>query len=86
MHPARLLQLDRMHAIPAGLKPVWDRDFLALLYDTITQKTDGDFGNEVFNRVERTFCCGLQSSDPAIRKKASLRSRLLSLLAGHPPA
>lgn len=32
-------QLDRMHAIPVGLKPVWDRDFLSLLYDTITQKT-----------------------------------------------
>lgn len=58
-----------MHAIPLGLKPLWDKDFLALLYDTITQKTEDDFGSEVFNRVERTFCCGLQSADPAVRKK-----------------
>lgn len=59
-----------MHAIPVGLKPLWDKDFLALLYDTITLKgEDDEFGNEVFNRVERTFCCGLQSADPAIRKK-----------------
>jgi transformation/transcription domain-associated protein len=65
----RIAQLDRMHAIPIGLKPVWDRDFLALLYDTITRKSDDDFGTEVFNRVERTFCCGLQSTDPAIRQK-----------------
>ena len=64
-----MLQLDRMHAIPVGLKPVWDKDFLELLYDTITQKKAEQFGNEVFNRVERTFCCGLQSSDPAVRKK-----------------
>ena len=64
-----VLQLDRMHAIPVALKPVWDRDFLALLYDTITRKTQDEFGNEVFNRVERTFCCGLQSSDPEVRKK-----------------
>lgn len=68
--PNLRLQLDRMHAIPVGLKPVWDRDFLALLYDTITLKTQDEFGNEVFNRVERTFCCGLQSADPAVRKKA----------------
>lgn len=67
------LQLDRMHAIPLGLKPVWDRDFLALLYDTITRKSDDDFGAEVFNRVERTFCCGLQSTDPAIRQKVDGR-------------
>ena len=67
-----LLQLDRMHAIPFGLKPVWDKDFLALLYDTITQKAEDDFGNEVFNRVERTFCCGLQSADPAIRKQVRI--------------
>ncbi|KAL4439666.1 hypothetical protein ABPG75_002667 [Micractinium tetrahymenae] len=65
----RIAQLDRMHAIPVGLKPVWDKDFLALLYDTITQKPEDEFGNEVFNRVERTFCCGLQSGDPAVRKK-----------------
>ena len=75
------MQLDRMHAIPAGLKPVWDRDFLALLYDTITQKTDGDFGLEVFNRVERTFCCGLQSSDPDVRKKVRPWHGLLAQLA-----
>ena len=62
-----------MHAIPAGLKPVWDRDFLALLYDTITQKTADHFGSEVFNRVERTFCCGLQSPDPAVRRKVRVR-------------
>lgn len=66
---ACLLQLDRMHAIPLGLKPVWDKDFLALLYDTITRKAEDDFGNEVFNRVERTFCCGLQSGDADIRRK-----------------
>lgn len=58
-----------MHAIPVGLKHLWDKDFLALLYDTITQKAEDDFGNEVFNRVERTFCCGLQSADAAVRKK-----------------
>jgi hypothetical protein len=58
-----------MHAIPFSLKPLWDKDFLALLYDTITQKTEDEFGSEVFNRVERTFCCGLQSADPAVRKK-----------------
>lgn len=28
-----------------------------------------NFGDEVFNRVERGFCCGLQSSDPANRQK-----------------
>ncbi|PRW20618.1 transformation transcription domain-associated [Chlorella sorokiniana] len=65
----RIAQLDRMHAIPLGLKPVWDKDFLELLYDTITQQAAEQFGNEVFNRVERTFCCGLQSSDPAVRNK-----------------
>ena len=70
-----VLQLDRMHAIPLGLKPVWDKDFLALLYDTITRKTDDDFGSEVFNRVERTFCCGLQSEDPAVRQKVGSRGR-----------
>ena len=70
LHPSTAcLQLDRMHAIPFSLKPLWDKDFLALLYDTITQKTEDEFGGEVFNRVERTFCCGLQSADPAVRKK-----------------
>ncbi|KAL4854024.1 Transcription-associated protein 1 [Chlorella vulgaris] len=65
----RIAQLDRMHAIPPGLKPLWDKDFLALLYDTITLKTEDEFGSEVFNRVERTFCCGLQSADPEVRQK-----------------
>lgn len=74
------VQLDRMHAIPVGLKPVWDKDFLELLYDTITQKTAEQFGNEVFNRVERTFCCGLQSSDPAVRKKVGPLGAVLSRL------
>jgi hypothetical protein len=63
------MQLDRMHAIPPGLKPLWDKEFLALLYDTITLKTEDEFGSEVFNRVERTFCCGLQSADPEVRQK-----------------
>jgi hypothetical protein len=27
------------------------------------------FGDEVFLRVERTFCCGMQSTDPATRQK-----------------
>ena len=70
----RYMQLDRMHAIPLGLKPLWDKDFLALLYDTITQKTEDEFGNEVFNRVERTFCCGLQSTDPSIRRKVRMET------------
>ena len=30
-----------------------------------------ELGLEVFNRVERTFCCGLQSSDPVVRQKVS---------------
>lgn len=70
-----------MHAIPVGLKPLWDKDFLALLYDTITRKTEDEFGNEVFNRVERTFCCGLQSGDADVRKKVLAKNALHQLLA-----
>lgn len=65
----RLAQVERMHAIPPSLKPSWDRKFLDLLYRVIVTKKEDDFGNEVFNRVERTFCCGLQSSDPEVRHK-----------------
>lgn len=31
-------QMDRLHAIPANLKPLWDQKFLGLLYDVITDK------------------------------------------------
>lgn len=30
---------------------------------------DTSFGLELFVRVERTFCCGLQASDPETREK-----------------
>jgi transformation/transcription domain-associated protein len=65
----RVAQVDRLQAIPAALKPAWDAQFLDLLYTVITTKKEDDFGKEVFLRVERTFCCGLQSSDPAVRQK-----------------
>ncbi len=33
---------------------------------------DDDLGLEVFNRVERTFCCGLQSNEPETRQKVGV--------------
>ncbi|KAL6768445.1 hypothetical protein ACKKBF_B39155 [Auxenochlorella protothecoides x Auxenochlorella symbiontica] len=65
----RLAQMDRLHAIPASLKSKWDKKFLDLLYTVITDKKDTSFGLELFVRVERTFCCGLQASDPETREK-----------------
>ena len=63
----RLAQVDRLHAIPASLRQVWDREFLGFLYTLITTKTENGFGDDVFTKVERPFCCGLQNADPAVR-------------------
>jgi hypothetical protein len=65
----RLAQVDRLHAVPLPLKASWDSQFLDLLYTVITTKKEENFGEDVFLRVERTFCCGLHSSDPTIRQK-----------------
>ena len=65
----RLAQVDRLHAIPMSLKASWDKQFLDLLYTVITTKKEDNFGEDVFMRVERTFCCGLHSSDPFTRQK-----------------
>eukprot|EP00887_Chlorella_sp_A99_P004017 scaffold11.g4017.t1 len=69
----RVAQVDRMQVIPPALKPRWDSLFLDLLYRAITQPQQhvggAELAAEVFTRVERTFCCGLQSSDPATRQK-----------------
>lgn len=65
----RLAQVERLHAIPVPLKQSWDSQFLDLLYTVITTKKEEGFGDDVFLRVERTFCCGLQSNDPDTRKK-----------------
>lgn len=65
----RVAQVDRFEAIHTSLKTRWDAEFLDLLYIVITSKKGDNFGNDVFNRVERTFCCGLQSSDPKYRRK-----------------
>jgi hypothetical protein len=35
----------------------------------LARAQEDKFGDEVFLRVERTFCCGLQSNDPATRQK-----------------
>lgn len=65
----RLAQVDRLHAIPGSLRQVWDRDFLGFLYTLITEKSENGFGDDVFTKVERPFCCGLQNSDPVVRGK-----------------
>ena len=65
----RLAQVDRLHAIPSVLRKVWDKDFLDFLYTLITTKTENGFGDDVFTKVERPFCCGLQNQDPAVRAK-----------------
>jgi transformation/transcription domain-associated protein len=65
----RLAQVDRLHAIPTVLRKVWDKDFLDFLYTLITTDPGGEFANDVFTKVERPFCCGLQNPDPAVRAK-----------------
>ena len=65
----RLAQVDRLHAIPTVLRQVWDKDFLDFLYTLITTKTENNFGDDVFTKVERPFCCGLQNPDPDVRAK-----------------
>ena len=65
----RLAQVDRLHAIPGSLRQIWDKDFLGFLYTLITTKTESCFGDDVFTKVERPFCCGLQNPDPAVRSK-----------------
>ena len=65
----RLAQVDRLHAIPVSLRKVWDRDFLGFLYTLITTKKENGFGDDVFTKVERPFCCGLQNADPAVSGK-----------------
>ena len=69
----RVAQMDRLHAIPVHAKAKWDKAFLSMLYFAITRHSDKEFSTEVFNRVERTFCCGLQSRDYANRKKVLAR-------------
>lgn len=65
----RLTQIDRMQAIPMPLKQSWDEKFQNVIYAVITTKTEDNFGEEVFMRVERAFCCGLQSNDAPTRQK-----------------
>ena len=67
----RIAQVDRLNAIPSSLRATWDARFLSMLYTAITTHTDSGFGVEVFERVERTFCPGLQSKDSRFRKKVT---------------
>ncbi|KDD72699.1 hypothetical protein H632_c3004p0, partial [Helicosporidium sp. ATCC 50920] len=65
----RLGHVDRLHVFPAPVKARWERRFLALLFAVLARAADGAWADDVFLRVERTFCCGLQSRSPEVRRR-----------------
>ena len=69
-----MLQVDRLQVIPAKLKPLWDFKFLSMVYSIIADSPDKEFALDVFNRVERTFCCGLQTANARLRRKVHMSS------------
>ncbi len=68
----RLAQLDRVGAIPSALKSAWDTTLLDLLYALCTCVPGNpqceQLKVDAYDKVERVFCLGLSSRDPATRK------------------